>query len=117
MSVNSCPHFADVFARLKGLGVVSPLGNGYSVFKVRVKEFKKPLTCLNWESKKSGLFLKIIFIPLLIWTKGVEMHTHFRRFERIFFVKFFLPGNLSLHLFGIESRFDTLFQINFLKKI
>ena len=61
MSVNSCPLFADVFARLKGLGVVSPLGNGYSVVKVRLKEFKIPLTCLNWESKKSGFFSKKYF--------------------------------------------------------
>ena len=89
MSVNSCPHSADVFARLKGLGVVSPLGNGYSVVKVRVKGFKIPLTCLNWESRFWGGIFQKIFILLLIWTKGGEMHTHFRWFERKIFENFF----------------------------
>ena len=38
------------------------------------------------------------------------MDTHFRLVLENFF-NFFI----ALHLFGIESRFDTLFQINFLK--
>ena len=58
-------------------------------------------------AKLSGVFEKFFVlqkIPSLIWTKGAEMHTHFRAFSRKFFEKKF-----TLHLFGITKPNDTLF--------
>ena len=49
--------------------------------------FFNPFTCLNWEEKNRGYFWKIS------------------------------SKNFFLHLFGIESHFDTLFQIIFLEII
>ena len=65
----------------------------------------------------------------LIWTKGAEMHTHFRAFfkkffEKIYlftcshwevpnyrvFLKNFLSGKKPSHLFGIAKPNDTLFH-------
>ena len=64
----------------------------------------------NVHKKFTCSFVRKIFIPLPIWTNGIEMDTHFRLVLKKFFIIF-----IALHLFGIESRFDTLFQINFLK--
>ena len=66
---------------------IAALGNGYSVVKVRLKGFKIPLTCLNWESKKSGFFEKI-FCPSLVWNGRAVSGGYFSK-------KF-----LSLYLFG-----------------
>ena len=49
--------------------------------------------------QKVRVFPKKIFIPLLIWTRGIKMHTHFCKFERNFF-KIFLQRNWPLHSFA-----------------
>lgn len=46
-------------------------------------------------AKLSGAFEKFFVLqktPSLIWTKGAEMHTHFRAFSRKFFEKKFYPS-------------------------
>lgn len=46
-------------------------------------------------AKLSGVFEKSFVLqktPSLIWTKGAEMHTHFRAFSRKFFEKKFYPS-------------------------
>ena len=45
--------------------------------------------------KLSGVFEDFFILqktPSLIWTKGAEMHTHFRAFSRKFFEKKFYPS-------------------------
>lgn len=75
-----------------------------------ILNLKNPLTCSHWEEQNYRVFLKnFLFyvlqkIPSLIWTKGAEMHTHFRVFLEKFFEKKF-----TLHLFGITKPNDTLF--------
>ena len=48
------------------------------------------------KSKIIGWFWKVFYpmkiTPSLIWTKGAEMHTHFRAFSRKFFEKKFYPS-------------------------
>lgn len=61
------------------------------------------------KSKIIGCFWKIFCLQKilsLIWTKGVEMHTHFWDFPRQIF---YLP-KISPHLFGITKPNDTLFH-------
>lgn len=77
-------------------------------------------------AKLSGVFENFFVLqktPSLIWTKGAEMHTHFRTFSRKFFEKNSpftyshcekpnahpISKNLSLHLFGIGKSKRTLF--------
>ena len=83
-------------------------------------------------AKLSGVFENFFVLqktPSLIWTKGAEMHTHFRAFfkkffEKIYpftcshwevpnywvFLKNFLSGKKPSHLFGIAKPNDTLFH-------
>ena len=46
-----------------------------------ILNLKNPLTCSHWEEQNYRVFSKKFFVlqktPSLIWTKGVEMHTHF----------------------------------------
>ena len=82
-------------------------------------EFKKAFHLFPLgRAKLSGVFENFFVLqktPSLIWTKGAEMHTHFRTFSRKFFEKNSpftyshcekpnahpISKNLSLHLFGI----------------
>ena len=58
--------------------------------------FINPFTCLNRERFFGGCFWKIYkhltFAPLLIWTKGDEMHTQNWRFNKNYLGKFFMPS-------------------------
>lgn len=68
------------------------------IFGLSLKNFYKNLSFHLFplgRAKLSGV-LKRFFIlqktPSLIWTKGGEMHTHFRAFSRKFFEKKFCPS-------------------------
>ena len=54
-----------------------------------ILNLKNPLTCSHWEEQNYRVFSKKFFVlqktPSLIWTKGAEMHTHFRAFSRKIF--------------------------------
>ena len=73
------------------------------------ENLKSPFTCSHWEEQNYRVFSKKFFVlqktPSLIWTKGAEMHTHFRAF-----LENFLRKNFTLHLFGITKPNDTLFH-------
>lgn len=73
------------------------------------ENLKSPFTCSHWEEQNYRVFSKKFFVlqktPSLIWTKGAEMHTHFRAF-----FENFLRKNFTLHLFGITKPNDTLFH-------
>lgn len=70
---------------------------------------RRSFTCSHWEEQNYRVFSKKFFVlqktPSLIWTKGAEMHTHFRAF-----FENFLRKNFTLHLFGITKPNDTLFH-------
>ena len=82
------------------------------VFGLSLKNFYKNLSFHLFplgRAKLSGVFEKFFVlqkIPSLIWTRGVEMHTHFWDFPRQIF---YLP-KISPHLFGITKPNDTLFH-------
>ena len=81
------------------------------VFGLFLKIFHKNLSFHLFplgKAKLSGVFEKFFVLQKilsLIWTKGVEMHTHFWDFPRQIF---YLP-KISPHLFGIAKPNDTLF--------
>lgn len=81
-------------------------------FRAFLKNFYKNLSFHLFplgRAKLSGVFEKFFVLQKilsLIWTKGVEMHTHFWDFPRHIF---YLP-KISPHLFGITKPNDTLFR-------
>ena len=82
------------------------------IFGLSLKNFYKNLSFHLFplgRAKLSGVFEKFFVLQKilsLIWTKGVEMHTHFWDFPRQIF---YLP-KISPHLFGITKPNDTLFH-------
>ena len=75
---------------LRGRGKVISHSDRYSVFKVQWKDLSLVPT---GKCRIIGCFWKDFFIlqktPSLIWTKGAEMHTHFRAFSEKTFWKIY----------------------------
>ena len=80
----------------KGLSLI-PTGRGqtHPLNGKNIWEFEKSFHLFPLgRAKLSGVFEKFFVLqktPSLIWTKGAEMHTHFRAFSRKFFEKKFYP--------------------------